>query len=111
MMSWVISTCMACTGVELASLDPMSPSGAPTRAMPPGGNCVLAMISALATFPEKRRNEVFTRTRMSLMRTMHGDSTQARSREQAVQTGGGRGPSQELLVVGQALVGLRAMEE
>jgi hypothetical protein len=43
-MSWVKSTCMACIGGESASLDSMSRSGAPTRAMPPGGSSVVAMM-------------------------------------------------------------------
>jgi hypothetical protein len=43
-MSWVRSTCMACSGGELVSLDSMSRSGAPTRAMPPGGSSVVAMM-------------------------------------------------------------------
>lgn len=33
-MSWVISTCIAWMGVVLATREPMSLSGAPTRAMP-----------------------------------------------------------------------------
>jgi hypothetical protein len=58
-MSWVISTCMACTGVVLASsLNPMSLSGAPTRAMAPEGSRAAAIMDVLATCLVKRRNEV-----------------------------------------------------
>lgn len=48
MMSWVMSTCMAWTGVHLASLNAMSPSGAPTRAMPPVGSSCAAMLEWVA---------------------------------------------------------------
>lgn len=57
-MSWVISTCMACIGVVLESLAPMSLSGAPTRAMPPEGSRSVAMMVLLAAWLWKRRNEV-----------------------------------------------------
>lgn len=42
-MSCVISTCMAWTGVVLATREPMSLSGAPRRAMPPVGSSEVAM--------------------------------------------------------------------
>lgn len=45
-MSWVMSTCMACIAGELASLDSMSLSGAPTRAMPPAGSRAVAMMGS-----------------------------------------------------------------
>lgn len=57
-MSWVMSTCMACTGGRLSSLSPASLSGAPTRAMPPGGSSEVAMLVLLASMESKRRNEV-----------------------------------------------------
>lgn len=57
-MSWVMSTCMACTGGRLSSLSPASLSGAPTRAMPPGGSSEVAMFVLLASMESKRRNEV-----------------------------------------------------
>jgi hypothetical protein len=57
-MSWVISTCMACTGVDLASLDPKSLSGAPTRAMPPVGSSAVPMVSVLVFGLAERRIEV-----------------------------------------------------
>jgi hypothetical protein len=57
-MSWVISTCMACTGVDLASLDPRSLSGAPTRAMPPVGSSAVPMVSVLVFGLAERRIEV-----------------------------------------------------
>jgi hypothetical protein len=44
MMSWGMSTCMAWNGVEDWSLDPMSLSGAPTRAMGPAGCRAAAMM-------------------------------------------------------------------
>ena len=44
-MSCVISTCMAWTGVVLATREPMSLSGAPRRAMPPVGSSEVAMAS------------------------------------------------------------------
>jgi len=47
-MSWVMSTCMACTGVGLASSSPRSRSGAPTRARPRTGSIVVAMLVLLA---------------------------------------------------------------
>jgi hypothetical protein len=47
-MSWVMSTCMACTGGCLPSLSPASLSGAPTRAMPPEGSIEVAMLVSLA---------------------------------------------------------------
>jgi hypothetical protein len=43
-MSWAKSTCMACSGGELASLSSMSRSGAPTRAMPRVRRCAVAMV-------------------------------------------------------------------
>lgn len=57
-MSWVMSTCMAWMGVVLASLEPMSLSGAPKRAMPPGGSTEAAMARELVDCRRKRRNEV-----------------------------------------------------
>ena len=57
-MSWVISTCIACIGVDLASLEPMSLSGAPTRAMPPVGSRAVAMASVLVESLNKRWIEV-----------------------------------------------------
>jgi hypothetical protein len=54
-MSCVISTCMACTGVVLASLDSMSLSGAPTRAMPPEGSGEVAMMMLLVEFGYRKR--------------------------------------------------------
>lgn len=47
-MSWVISTCMACTG---GGLSPMSPFGAPTRAMPPDGSIIVVVFGVLAYRP------------------------------------------------------------
>ena len=41
-MSWVISTCMACTG---GGLSPMSPVWAPTRAMPPAGSTIVVVMA------------------------------------------------------------------
>lgn len=49
-MSWVMSTCMACTG---GGLSPMSPFGAPTRAMPPSGSTVIVMFGVLAYRPKE----------------------------------------------------------
>lgn len=43
-MSWVMSTCIAWMGVGLATLEPMSLSGAPKRAMPPKGSREVAMV-------------------------------------------------------------------
>ncbi|KAH7086604.1 hypothetical protein FB567DRAFT_550083 [Paraphoma chrysanthemicola] len=57
-MSCVISTCMACIGGELASLAPMSPSGAPTRAMPPVGSSDVPMVSVLVFDLAEKRIEV-----------------------------------------------------
>lgn len=76
MMSWVMSTCMACTGVVLASLNPMSPSGAPTRAMPLIGSRDVAMLESLATrLRERGGTRCEARTRMLLEDAMHGEST------------------------------------
>ena len=47
-MSWVMSTCMACTG---GGLSPMSPFGAPTRAMPPDGSTIVIVVGVLAYRP------------------------------------------------------------
>ena len=47
-MPWVISTCMACTG---GGLSPVSPFGAPTRAMPPERSIVVIVSSVLAYCP------------------------------------------------------------
>jgi hypothetical protein len=49
-MSWVISTCMACTG---GGLSPMSPFGAPMRAMPPDGSIAVVMFGVLAYRPKE----------------------------------------------------------
>lgn len=54
-MSCVISTCMACIGADLASLDAMSLSGAPIRAMPPGGSSAVAMLNSKSDFLQERR--------------------------------------------------------
>jgi hypothetical protein len=43
-MSWVISTCMACSGADLASLRAMSLSGAPIRAASQAGSSAVAMV-------------------------------------------------------------------
>jgi hypothetical protein len=44
-MSWVMSTCMACTG---GGLSPRSPVGAPTRATPADGSIVAVMVGVWA---------------------------------------------------------------
>jgi hypothetical protein len=56
-MSWAMSTCMACSGGELASLSSMSWSGAPMRAMPRVGSSVVAMVGG-GQKPLQRRIEV-----------------------------------------------------
>lgn len=86
-MSWVISTCMACTGVVLASLDPMSLSGAPWRAMPPEGSMVVAMGGVWRTTSKRCATRCESRTQMSSREPMHGESTQAVDREQAARAG------------------------
>ena len=53
-MSWVMSTCMACTGGCLPSLSPASLSGAPTRAMPPEESIEVAMLLSIAVYLVKR---------------------------------------------------------
>lgn len=62
-MSWVISTCMACRVDELASLDPMSLSGAPTRAMPPEGSRDAAMMGVVAAWLGTESSRCEARTR------------------------------------------------
>jgi hypothetical protein len=57
-MSWVISTCMACSGGETTSLDSMSWSGAPTRVMPPVGSSAVAMMGCWSIVSMKKRIEV-----------------------------------------------------
>lgn len=103
---------MAWIGVEMASLNQLSPSGAPRSLIPHGRLCMVAMVSVMAKYAGRRWIEVFTRTRIWSTGAMHGDSTQAPSGEQAVQTGagGGRGPSQELLESDGALAGSRVTE-
>jgi hypothetical protein len=79
-MSWVMSTCMACTGVVLESLNPTSLSGAPTRAMAPVGSNEVAILESLAAwFIERGGTRCEARTRMLLGGAMHGESTQALS--------------------------------
>lgn len=75
-MSWVISTCMACSG---GSLSPKSPFGIPTRAMPPDGSIVVVMVGVVACRPYGEAREAWSSHPGMLSReAMHGDSTQAR---------------------------------
>jgi hypothetical protein len=79
-MSWVMSTCMACTGVVLGSWNPTSLSGAPTRAMPlEGSNEVAILVLLAAWLIERGGTRCEARTRMLLGEAMHGASTQALS--------------------------------
>jgi hypothetical protein len=74
-MSWVISTCMACTG---GGLSPWSPFGAPTRAMPPDGNIIVMVVGVLAYRPWGEAEEAWSsHPEMSSTEALHGESTQA----------------------------------
>jgi hypothetical protein len=84
-MSWAMSTCMACTGGDEASLVSMSRSGAPIRAMPPVGSRAAAMLSCYSTVSKRGGSRCEARTRLLSAEAMHRESTQALSREQAVQ--------------------------
>lgn len=96
-MSWVMSTCMACTGVGLPSLSPVSLSGAPTRAMPPREKQRGRHVGITGRlYYRKRWNRREARTRMLLGEAMHGESTQALSEEQAVLPGSRQRPVTEV---------------
>ncbi|KAH7390782.1 hypothetical protein DE146DRAFT_142905 [Phaeosphaeria sp. MPI-PUGE-AT-0046c] len=86
-ISCVMSSCMACIGGEWVSLDSMSLSGAPTRAMPPAGSSAVAMMGCWSDVSKRGGSRCQARTRMPLRVAMHGESTQALRGEQAVQTG------------------------
>lgn len=74
-MSWVISTCMACSG---GGRSPRSPVGAPTRAMPPDGSMVVMVVGVLAYRPWGEAEEAWSsHPEMSSREAMHGESTQA----------------------------------
>ena len=79
-MSWVISTCMAWMGRCLASLDPMSLSGAPWRAMPPVGRRAAAMVLFRASLSWRESDAAGLRTKRLSREMMHRESTQAQSR-------------------------------
>jgi hypothetical protein len=104
-MSWVMSTCMACTGVVLESLNPTSLSGAPTRAMPPVGSREVAILELLAAWLIQRGGtRCEARTRMLLGEAMHGESTQALSGASSAAGYEARGPSQRPWAFGEVLV-------
>lgn len=98
-MSWVISTCMACTG---GGLSPMSPVWAPTRAMPPAGSIIMVVMvkaGVEAYRPWGEAEEAWSsHPEMSSREAMHGESTRARTGERATRAGVEWRPVTELLV-------------
>jgi hypothetical protein len=111
-MSWVMSTCMACIGVVLRSLNPTSLSGAPTRAMPPGESSEVAMLVLLAVWLiERGGTRCEARTRMLLGEAMHGESTQALSGASSAAGFEAEGPSQWPWTFGEALVCSRGTKD
>jgi hypothetical protein len=100
-MSWVISTCMACSGGETASLDSKSWSGAPTRVMPPVGSSAVAMMGLWSIVSMRSGSRCEARTRMLSREAMHGESTQALERRASSADGyDAEGPSLRLLAAG-----------
>jgi hypothetical protein len=78
--SWAMSMCIAWMGMCLASLDPMSLSGAPWRAMPPVGRWVVAMLCCGGLVCSHRSRIWFSRSlapSWPLRETKHVESTQA----------------------------------
>jgi hypothetical protein len=106
-MSWVKSTCMACIGVEEASLDSISLSGAPVRAMPPAGSRAVAIVGCWSPVWKRGGSRCEARTRLLSEEAMHGESTQALRGEQAVQAGAVQRPGAEASGVCEALAGVK----
>jgi hypothetical protein len=104
--SWVMSTCMAWIGVGLASLDPMSPSGAPSRAMPPVGSREVAMAERVGDCREGRRVSVTVSHRKDVKRN-EAWREHPGTRQQALVRGWRGRPVTELLVCWLDLSGVR----